>query len=396
MAATQVLDCTTSGTVLYLALELGEAKWNCAFSVGFGQKPRRRTVVAGGTGKLLAEIGAAKQRFGLPEDAAVVCCYEAGRDGFWLHRFLIAQGVQNVIVDSSSIEVKRRQRRAKSDRLDADKLLTMLMRYHLGEKKVWSVVRVPSAAAEDQRQLHRELKRLTKERTRQINRLRGLLAAQGIRISRVKNSFPEEVERMRLWDGSALGSALQRCLKRVFDHLVVIDQQIKAIEQERLEQLRHSTDESVKKARRLMELRGIGINSAWLYSMELFSWREIGNRRELASLTGLTPTPYDSGESRREQGISKAGNRWIRGIAIEIAWHWLRCQSASELSRWYQRRFGKGSKRQRKIGIVALARKLSIALWRFVETGEIPAGAELVDWRTKLRCRGGLLQASVP
>ena len=175
----------------------------------------------------------------------------------------------------------------------------------------------------------------------------------------------------------------------------MLDQQMREIEQERWRELRKSSEASVEKARRLMELRGIGINSAWLYSMEIFSWRKIRNGRELGSLCGLTPTPYNSGGSERDQGISKAGNRWMRAIAIEIAWQWLRFQPDSGLTLWYMRRFSNGSKRQRKIGIVALARKLLISLWRYLETGEIPEGAELVDWKSKLRYRGGRLAAAM-
>jgi transposase len=391
MSAAQKLDCTVSVGTLYVALELGERTWKCFFSRGLGERAYYREVSSGWKGGLLKEIRLAKERFGLAEDCRVISCYEAGRDGFWLHRWLVANRIENVIVDSSSIEVQRRKRRAKSDRLDAAKLLTMLQRYDLGESRVWRVVNVPSAKEEDQRQLHRELMTLTRERTRQINRIKGLLASQGIALSRINTSFVEEIEKMRLWDGSSLARGIQRRLRREFDRLVIIDQHIHEIEEERLEELRHSTEESVEKARRMMDLRGIGINSAWLYSMELFSWRKIRNRRELGSLVGLTPTPYNSGESERDQGISKAGNRWIRSLAIEIAWRWVQYQPTSELTQWFRRRFGSGSKRQRKIGIVALARKLVIALWRFVETGEIPQGAQLVDGRTKLRCRGGRL-----
>lgn len=392
MTAAQKANCTvTGGNVLYVALELGEGKWKLAASVGIGQKPRWRDIPGGDRLSLLLQIQEAKRRFGLPTDATVKSCYEAGRDGFWLHRFLSSRGIENIVVDSSSIETSRRKRRAKTDRLDAGKLLTMLMRYANGEDRVWSVVNVPSETDEDQRQLHRELKTLTEERTVQINRIKGLLALHGVRIENLKRTFAQDLETMLLWNGSTLPSHLKGRLNREFERLQLIDKQMRTLEEERLQELRQSSSEVVEKARRLMDLRGIGINSSWIYSMELFGWRKLRNRRQLGSLTGLTPTPYDSGNSDREQGISKAGNRWIRSVAIEVAWSWIRYQPFSALSAWYTKRFAKGNTRQRKIGIVAVARKLIVALWRYLETGEIPEGATLSDWKGKLRCQRGAL-----
>ena len=149
------------------------------------------------------------------------------------------------------------------------------------------------------------------------------------------------------------------------------------MEATRKETLRSSGDPAIEQVRRLLQLKGIGMNSAWVYVMEFFAWRAFRNRRELGSLAGLAPTPYASGESSRERGISKAGNRPVRALAIEIAWCWLRYQPDSQLSRWYQRRFAKGGSRVRRIGIVALARKLLIALWRYVEEDILPEGAQL-------------------
>jgi len=393
MSATQT-QFTTHENVLYVALELGQNSWKLAASVSCSQKTRFQDMPAGDTLTLVLRIQAAKARFGLPADAKVKCCYEAGRDGFWLHRMLLNEGIDNVVVDSSSIEVQRRRRRAKSDRLDAGKLLTMLMRYSGGETRVWSVVNVPSIEDEDQRQLHRELKTLSEERTRQINRIKGLLVGQGVRFPEIKPTFCEELERVRLWDGSPLPSHLHRRLQHEFERLQLIDKQMRVLEEKRVQELKTSTSKGVEQARRLMELHGVGINTSWIYAMELFSWRNIQNRRELGSLTGLTPTPYASGDSAREQGISKAGNHWIRSVAIELAWCWLQFQPQSALSVWYQQRFGDGA-RSRKIGIVALARKLVIALWRYLETGEIPEGAVLSDWKKKVQCRRGSLSKAV-
>jgi transposase len=365
-----------SGSTLYLAFELGNIEWELGFTIGLGQSPRRRTIRAGDLEALQREIGLAKKRFSLPEGTKVLSCYEAGRDGFWLHRYLVSQAVENLVVDSASIEVNRRAKRAKTDRLDVEKLVTMLIRYDSGEQKVWCVVHVPSVEAEDNRHLHRALKTFKSDRTRHVNRLKGLLVGQGVRLP-VSANFLERVDRVRLWNGTPIPLGLQSRLQREFAGFQFVDGQIKALEAERRELLRTSEEPSVEQVRRLLRLRGIGENSAWLFVMEFFAWREFRTRRQVGGLAGLTPTPYQSSEQSREQGISKAGNSPVRSIAIEIAWGWLRHQPDSELTLWFQKRFGHGSKRLRKIGIVAVARKLLIALWRYLEYGEIPAGAQL-------------------
>jgi transposase len=329
------------------------------------------------------EFAKAKQRLGLPADAAVVSCYEAGRDGFWLHRFLTAQGATNLVVDSSSIEVNRRQRRAKSDALDAAKLVNMLLRHMSGEK-VWSVVRVPTTDDEDRRCLHRELSELKDERTSQINRIKGLLAGQGLALRTVDARFPETLAKLRRWDDTPVGPELQSQLLRCHARWQFIDRQIKDLEAERRRRIRRDDTPHVEQVRRLLGMTGVGLNGSWLLVMELFSWRQVTSRKQLGSLVGLTPTPYQSGASAREQGISKAGNRHLRRLMVELAWGWLHWQPDSALSQWYRRRFD-ASSRTRKVGIVALARKLLIALWRYLERGEIPQGATLSDWRTKLR-----------
>ena len=361
---------------LYLALELSEAEWKLGFTIGLGQAPRLRSTQARNLDGLKREIEQAKVRFGLPKEAAVLSCYEAGRDGFWLHRYLESVAIHNLVVDSASIEVNRRFRRAKTDRLDVGKLLNMLVRYYQGEPKVWSVVHVPSVEVEDQRQLHRELMALKREQTHHINRMKGLLASQGV-VLEVKRDFVEELAEAKLWDGSKIGPGLRGLLEREANRLEVVREQIRALEKERKEMLKNSTDPAMEQVRRLLRLKGIGMNSAWVDVMEFFAWRAFHNRREVAALAGLTPTPYRSGESAREVGISKAGNRPVRALAIEIAWSWLRNQPNSQLSRWYHKRFAKGGSRVRRIGIVALARKLLIALWRYLEEGILPEGARL-------------------
>lgn len=367
---------TTVSSNLYLAFELSNTEWKLGFTTGLGQAARIKVLKARKMGGLKGEIDLAKERFGLPKETAVYSCYEAGRDGMWLHRYLEANGVNNLVVDSASIEVSRRFRRAKTDRLDASKLLNMLVRYHQGEQKVWSVVHVPSVEAEDQRQLHRELLVLKREQTHHVNRIKGILISQGVGME-VTKDFLEELEAVRLWDGMPLQMGIRVLLDREHERLEPVREQIRKIETIRKEILRTSKEASIEQVRRLLKLKGIGVNSAWVYVMEFFSWRAFRNRRELGSLSGLAPTPYASGESSRERGISKAGNRPVRAMAIEIAWSWLRNQPESQLSRWYNRRFAKGGSRIRRIGIVALARKLLIALWKYLEYGTLPEGAQL-------------------
>jgi transposase len=383
---------TSEQPVLYLALELGWDSWNLAFATGPGPAPRRREMPARDVTRLLLEIAEAKRRLRLPADCPVVSCYEAGRDGFWLHRCLLAHEVQNLVVDSSSIEVNRRQRRAKSDRLDAEKLLSMLLRYAGGETKLWSVVQVPTPEEEGARQLHRELLTLQRQATEHTNRIKGLLASCGLAIE-IDRHFPKRLKELRQWDGTPVSEALRQRLLREFERMQIANRQARQLQQQRAKEVREQNSPAVEQVRKLLGLKGIGIRSSWLYVHEFFGWRKFKNRKQVGSLAGLAPTPYASGQTDRDQGISKAGNKRMRWMAVEIAWGWLRFQPDSELSRWFSARFARGSSRQRRIGVVALARKLLVQLWRYLETGVPPAGAELADWRTKAKITTANLKA---
>jgi transposase len=384
MTTAHTSNATTPGVVLYLAFELGWTHWKLAFTVGHGQKPRLRTMRARDLETLEQEIATAKKRFHLTDDAPVLSCYEAGRDGFWLHRYLTARGIGNLVVDSASIEVKRRQKRVKSDRLDGIKLVNMLIRYHGGERRVWSVVWVPSVAAEDQRQLHRDLQELKDEQTRHNNRIKGLLASQGLALAMVDETLPAWLAAARLWDQTALGADLHRRLIREYQRWQFVHRQVLDLLKERRQRIRCDDTPHVDMVRQLLGLVAIGPNGAWMLVYEFFAWRQLQNRKQVGALVGLTGTGYQSGDSQHEQGISKAGSRRMRKLLVELAWCWLRWQPESTLSLWYARRFGSGQGPARKIGIVAVARKLLIALWRYLERGEIPAGAKLADWRSKL------------
>lgn len=375
-AATRPHEDNSTERRLYLAFELGESKWKLGFTTAPGQPIRERTIRARDQAAVRHEIAQAKRRFGLAQGTRVRSCYEAGREGFWLARWLEAEGITNLVVDSSSIEVNRRARRAKSDRLDVRKLVAMMLRYAAGERRVWSVVRMPSVEAEDARQLHRELQTAKRDRTRVTNRIKGLLATQGVRCG-CGATFLTQLERVRLWNGAPLPGGLRARLEREWSKVELLQEHIRVLEAKRRQLLRTSEAPAIDVARQLQRLRGIGVTGGWVYAMELFGWRRFHNRRQVGGLVGLTPTPFASGAVRREQGIAKAGNRHVRALAIELAWGWLRFQPGSALTLWYATRFGHGSSRLRRIGIVALARKLLIALWRFVETGVVPEGAAL-------------------
>jgi len=356
---------------LYVAFEMGSKKWQLGFSTGFGQKTRRRTITAGDLDQLKVEFESAQKRFRLPEKCKIYSCYEAGRDGFWLHRFLTSIGVTNSVVDSASIEVNRRKRRAKCDRLDVESLVKLLMR-SMYENKVWSVVRVPSVEDEDRRQLSREFATLVKERTRQRNRIRGLLTLHGIRINGKLDLSDPKLKSLTTWDRKPLPPLFKNRIAREWARLEFICEQIKSVKSDRDEEAANEQP----LVEELVKLRSLGDVTADSLVREVFGWRTFKNGKQVGCLAGLVPTPYQSGEINREQGISKAGITHVRRVAIDLAWNWLRFQPKSKLSLWYNSRFGPSGKKARKVGIVALARKLLIAIWRYLTTGEIPEGAE--------------------
>lgn len=363
-------DDTTDGVDLYLSFELGDRRWTLTLSDG-RRRPSRHTVAAGDTAAVAECVRKTKARCGLEPTAAVHSCYEAGRDGWWLHRWLRAQDIDNIVVDSASIEVNRRARRAKTDRLDGDKLLAMLQRHRAGER-VWSVLREPTAEQEDARRTHRELERLLHERIAHTNRISSLLVLHNLR--------PEVSIGGRDWatwwdhHSAQVPPALRAEIEREGARLALVKQQMKALQAAQRQAL---ADGEQPRVAQLVRLRAIGPKSAWVLDKELFGWRRFANRRELAGCLGLVPTPYASGASQIEQGISKAGNRRARALLVELAWKWLSLQPTSALTEWFNRRFATAGKRMRRVGIVALARRLAIALWRYLEHGEIPAGAVL-------------------
>lgn len=362
---------------VYVAFELSKSKWQLGVLTPGAEKMSRYRIAGGDVAALsgiLAKVRAKAERGGKP--VRILSCYEAGLDGHWLHRWLTDQGVVNATIDASSIEVSRRARRAKTDRLDLALLMRTFLRYVRGERDVCSVVRVPTPEDEDRKRRTRERERLIKERTAHTNRIKGLLHGQGIRDAMpLKPRFLAELETVRTGDGRPLPPLLKAEIRREHERLLLVHRQIKTLEADNIAAHRAPAAGAVEaKAIQLAQLRGIGPLIAQVLANEMF-YRDFKNRRQVGGGFGLTDTPYDSGSSRRQQGISKAGNHRARTTAIELAWLWLRHQPGSALSRWFCERVGTGQGLVRKIAIVALARKLMVALWRYLQTGLIPTGA---------------------
>ena len=374
MQAAQV-KAYESGRVLYMAMELSNKKWKLGF--GNGSKLRRKSIAARDRQRCLEEVALAKVKLKLPAAAPVVCCFEAGRDGHWIYRWLENEGVEVLELDSSSIETAQGRKHVKTDRVDVEKLLDLLIRHHcFGLRQAFRVVRVPSAAAEASQRLHREDEYLVKQRTRISNRIKGLLVAQGVVEVSLRGDFSGWLDRVRLWNDEGLSAELKTELRRMHAQYAVFDSQLKELANDYAEEL--MADTPLAEARRKLEIfKGIGAKSSRVLSAEVFAWRTFNNTKEVGAMAGLTPTPSHSGDTETEQGISKAGNRRVRRVMIELAWLWLRWQPDSALSQWFDRRWAHGGKRMRRIGIVALARKLLIALWRYTEHGVIPEGAVL-------------------
>ena len=359
---------------LYVAFELSAKQWKLAMTAGGGVDPWVRTVPSGSWAHVTRAIAQARARFGLPAVGAVVSCYEAGRDGFWIHRALTHRGLVNRVVDSASIEVNRRARRAKTDRIDAVKLVRMLVRACSGERDVWREVRVPLVTDEAARQVSRERTDLTQEQTRLLNQMRSWLVTWGCALP---------ARRVGTWwttlvDGAAgtpLPAEVQARLARAAARWAVLETQVTELDAQ--QQAATAAAPAESPLGRLVLLKGVATTGASVLLAEGLVWRAFRNRREIGGILGFAPTPYDSGESQHEQGISRAGNARLQAVSIQLAWNGVRWQPLSALSLWFRNRWAGGGKRGRRIGIVAVARKLVIALWRYATTGVVPIGAIL-------------------
>jgi transposase len=362
---------------LVASLELSLKSWKVASSVGLGHRARVKSIRACDWDALAKELAVAKARWKLPADAPVVVCYEAGRDGFWIQRRLEQGGIHCVVLDPGSLARGRSRKAAKTDRLDAEELVNLLIRKIGGDDRACRLVRVPTQAEEDARVLHRELITKKQDRVRHINRIKAYLVTEGVRIVVSRAAVPPDLDQIRRWDGSALPEEVLGRLRREYQCYAFLTEQIRELEAIRRQQLRESTTKTMSSARRLLRLRALGECSSTTFAAEVFGWREFRNGREVGAFFGLAPGVSQSGEMRRDGSITKAGSRRLRSLAVEIAWCWLRLQPDSDLSQWYRRRFKSHGSRLRRIGIVAMARKLMVQLWRFLETGEVPPGALL-------------------
>jgi len=365
-------------TTLFVSLELSSSKWLVTASAP-GSEKLSKHIVVGGDGKALLQLlhrlqTLATKLTGTPVSIAVI--QEAGLDGFWIHRLLVENRIESHIVDPTSIAVNRRHRRAKTDRIDGEMLVRTQMAWARGERRVCSMVRPPAPEEEDRRRLTRERTILLKERIQHTNRIRGLLFGQGINnYDPVRRDRRSRLTQLRTGDGRPLPDRLKAEILREIDRLELTLVQLSTVERERDALVAEATesDSGIAPAA-LLQLRGIGPELASLLWLEgLF--RHFGNRRQVAAYAGLAPSPWQSGGTDREQGITKAGNPRVRRAMIELAWLWLRHQPGSDLSRWFVARVGDGRGRIRRIAIVALARKLLVALWRYVTQGVVPQGA---------------------
>jgi transposase len=373
-ANTQPAEC-------YVALELSRNKWLVGALLPNAEKVTTMSVTGGDTDGLLSALNKmfAKAATAGQSNATLRVCFEAGYDGFWLARFLIDRGIDTTVLDASSFLVSRRGRRVKTDRIDVEAMVFMLKAHLLGDKSVCRPVRIPSPEEEDAKRITRERAQLLKERTRNVNRIRALLNLQGIRNVRGLwgGKWRDWLSDLTTGDGRPLGQFLLRELKRQFERLELLTAQLKTLETERAAIC--TQEEKIpngEKIAMLARLCGVGEVGATTLVTEVFH-RQFKNRKHLASYLGLAPSPYASGDVLRDQGISKAGNKPARVMLVELAWCWLRYQPQSQLARWYRSRFAEKAGRSRKVGVIALARKLAIALWRYLEDGLVPDGAKL-------------------
>jgi len=364
---------------IFLAFELSKAKWMLGVILPGSKKLSRHTITGGDVAALAARLAEWRRKAALcGKPVRILSCYEAGFDGHWLHRWLTDQGVINHEIDPSSIEVNRRARRAKTDRIDLERMMRAFLELLRGEPEACRVVHVPSVEDEDRKRRSRARERLLRERTAHTNRIKGLLHGQGVRDAfPLKPGFVESLESVRTGDGHVLPPGLKEEIVYEHERLNLVNKHLALLEAKSKAERRAAVPGSAEaKIVQLAMLKGIGPVGGQRLVHEVF-YRDFDNRRQVGSYIGLTGTPYNSGNSVREQGIGKAGNRRAREVAIEIAWLWLSHQPDSELSCWFRKRVGDIKGRIRRIAIVGMARKLMVTLWRYLRTGVVPAGTVL-------------------
>jgi transposase len=365
---------------IFVSLELSRSVWLItSLSPGGGEKMSKHSVPGGDITGLLMRLSQLREkaRGRTGKSFPIIVIQEAGLDGFWIHRVLESEGIESHIVDAASIATSRRRRRAKTDRIDGEALVRALLAYKRGEPRVCAMVRVPTPEEEDRRRVSRERKILTAERVGHVNRIKGLLFSQGVEYEPLHRNRRQRLEELRTGDGRPLPEHLKRQIRRELDRLELLLEQVKAVEAERDAVLAAAKEAGAPTpATMLTDLKGIGAEFAVvLWSEGLF--RNFANRRQVAAYAGLAPTPWQSGTVDREQGVAKSGNPRLRTTMLQLAWLWLRHQPDSALSRWFHERVNRNGGRFRKTMIVALARKLLVALWKYVTAGVVIEGATM-------------------
>ena len=368
------------------AIELSKSRWVVAIQVPTSEKISVHKLAGGDVRSLLQLLARARSKLTAAgfDQVEIHTCYEIGYDGFWLHRLLEREGIHNHVLDSASIQVSRRGRHLKTDRLDAEALVRVLLALLRGERRVCSVVRVPTPREEDEKRLHRSRAALVRDRTRHLARIKGVLALHGVRhVEPARKDWVSLLKNLQTRDGRPFPPMAMAEIKRQAKLLQLVNRMLDELNEQlarraKKPRLRRRVHEKylLPKASQLQLLSGLGTTMSTVLATELF-YRSFDNRRQLASYAGLTPTPYSSGSRERDQGISKAGNPIARHHAVELAWLWLMHQPDSAITKWFHQRVGDAKGRVRRIAIVAVARKVIVALWRFLETGLVPDGAHL-------------------
>jgi transposase len=380
-AALETID-TKDTTVLYTALDVGDRYWKMALTDGEGTI-KTKTIEAKDFEQFDEQLGWAKEYFELAGEVAVACCHEAGRQGFWIHRKLESMGIASGVVDPGSLSEAKKGDRAKTDRIDAEKLVDELVRWCRGHRDhTFNLVVIPERCDEDDRHLFREEEQLIAEKTERNNRISGLLKTQGIdeHPAPGTESFEEWLGEATAGDDGSLGSHLRERLRRESQRLGRTREDLEEVLAQRAEYLRgEGQSEHIEKARMLTMLRGIGEKTAFGFVVEMFGWRKFENRRQIGAYIGLDPQRYDSGETERDQSITRQGNNRVRRLAIQLARNWLRYQPQSELAKWAREKFHSDQGTVSNRGVVALARKLMNRLRVFLEDGEVPWGAEMTS-----------------
>lgn len=364
--------------VIFVSMELSRSKWLITSVLpGNGEKMSRHCIVAGNLAELFAPFAKLCERSKgkTGRSYPIISLQEAGLDGFWIHRVLEQEGIESYVVDPASIATSRRRRRAKTDCIDGEALLRALMAYKRGETRVCAMVRAPSPEEEDHHRLCRERKTLTNERVCHVNRIKGLLFSQGVTdYEPLRKDRRQRLEELRTGDGRALPPHMKTQICRELDRVELLLEQIKTVEDERHAAVSAQIAETqASPAKMLLEIKGIGAEFAAVLASECL-YRKFDNRRQVAAYAGLAPTPWQSGSVDREQGVSKAGNPRLRTTLIQMSWLWLQHQPKFALTQWFKEHVQSNGGRMKKSTIVALARKLLIALWKYATSGVVIEG----------------------